>query len=182
MADKKRTQKEINRLKTIERQLSTWKKASAKNPKFEQKYLDILVLAEEHGMLTPSGKVSKSKKAYSNMDEFYMKYKATAGSVNKFTQREKRKWRQENMLLLEQGLETLSFTDYEKMSNKLNTLIKKLYSNYPSDNAYDLMQLHVGETKEDLIESINLFMKENSKEELIPLEKLEKQYDQELLK
>ena len=177
MSVNKRTQKEIRRLNSIERQLSTWKKASAKNPKFEQKYRDIMVLADENGMLTPTGKLSKSKRTYANMEKFYLQYKTMSGSVHKFTQREKKKWRTENILLLDRGVETLTFNEYEKLSNNLNNVISELYLNYPSDNAYDFMQLHIEEDKSTLIESIETFMADNPTQELIPIEKFESRYN-----
>lgn len=116
----------------LSKQLNTWSKSS-----YTDIYQDIMSLAEQSGILTKTGRVSKSqsKTAIKRREEFTRKYKEQFGSKTAYENKLRQQWKEQ----IKEGY-TGTFKDFQKLS-KLNRdyskLVADLFNNFPSDDAYE---------------------------------------------
>lgn len=125
--------------KQFEKQLSTWRKND------KEKYNDIIMLADSHGILTKSDKISKAKKNKDKFDRFISHYKKDFGSYTSYIKdlRFRRKRVIKRMTDEEIDSETISdfvgktLKDFEKNMNKYNDILNDLYETImPSKDAH----------------------------------------------
>lgn len=154
------TKKQLKRVTTVENALKTWEKHKDENSYNYQKYEQIKLLAQEQGILTKSGKISKAKSKQKNVESFYKQYKSQFGSYTKFKKERKQKFKE----FKSEHDEYISFNEFEDLSNQLNEIVDEMFANIPSQSALDVFELYNDEPIQERINKYKQFMEEQGEE------------------
>ena len=128
----------IKTMKSLLRLLDTWLKND------EEKGNEIIMIMREHGLLTKTGRVSRSKKIYkknkSGVSEFELarnEIENKYGYYSKYKEKMKQSFKnaREN-----NRTSAKSWKEYSAQLKKYSELIEALFENFPSEGAYEEYQ------------------------------------------
>lgn len=128
----------IKTMKSLVRLLDTWLKHD------EEKGEEIKMIMREHGLLTKTGRVSRSKKIYkknkSSVSEFELARNEIENKYGYYS-KYKEKMKQSFKYAIENNRTSVkSWKEYSVQLKKYSELIEALFENFPSEGSYEEYQ------------------------------------------
>ena len=113
--------------KSLEKQLATWKR------EVPEVYDEIMEIAQIHGVLTKTGKITTAKKAQKRLAQFKSEYENKFGSYSKA----KKHYRKAYKKLWSEDRPKGGFKQFMREEILYSELIQELFNSFNSESAYE---------------------------------------------